>query len=116
VQRVDWLGWFPFPQASIQFVEADGVTPTPAAAALDLARTWLIHQHVRSCSPDRRNVWTCRLTQAGRDSWIYWVPEGRAHITTPRGSRRVQTVTGDVTATRAGKRIVVTSAPIRVYH
>jgi len=61
-------------------------------------------------------VWTCRLTQAGRDSWIYWVPAGRAHITTPRGSRRVQTVTGDVTATRAGKRIVVTSAPIRVYH
>jgi polysaccharide biosynthesis protein PslG len=117
VERVQWLGWFPFPQAAIQFVQTDRTTPTPAAAALDLARSWLIHQHVRSCAADRKtHVWTCRLTRAGHESWIYWVPKGSRHIVAPRGSRHVQTVTGAVTGTSAGRRIVVTSAPIRVYH
>ena len=114
---MQWLGWFPFPQAAIQFVKADGTTPTRAAAALDIARSWLIDQHVRSCVADpRTHVWTCRLTQGGRESWIYWVPQGSKHITAPRGSRYVQDVTGDVMRTHAGRRISVTSAPIRVYH
>lgn len=117
VGRVDWLGWFPFPHASIQFVEADGTTPTPAAAALDLARSWLLHQHVRSCAADQKtHVWTCLLSAGGRDSWIYWVPKGSKQINVPHGSRHVQAVTGDVTRTHAGQRIRVTTAPFRVYH
>ena len=117
VQRVYWLGWFPFSQGAIQFVRDDEVTPTAAASALTVVRRWLINQHVRSCvENERTHVWTCHLVRDGRDSWVYWSTHGRAYVKAPPGSRHVESVSAGVIRTRAGKRLTVTGSPVRVYH
>ena len=117
VKRVYWLGWFPFSQGAIQFVEADGTTPTAAASARAVVRRWLINRHVRSCAQNKKtHVWTCQLVRNGRDRWVYWATEGRRHVKAPPRSRHVQTVAGDVAWTRVGRRLTVTSSPILVYH
>jgi polysaccharide biosynthesis protein PslG len=117
MKRVYWLGWFPFKEAQIQFVQSDGTTPTVAATALGVVRGWLVHQHARPCARDKKkHLYTCKLVRAGRASWVYWTTKGKTAVRAPKGSRHVATMLGDVSRTHAGKRIRVTSAPIRVYH
>ena len=117
VKRVYWLGWGQFPRMSIRMVGADGTTPTAAGRAYSVVRGWMLGQHVTSCVRGRTTlVWTCTLVKAGRASRVYWVRSGTAHVRAPKGARHVATTSGVVSDTQAGKRLKVTTSPIRVYH
>jgi len=117
VKRVYWLGWFRFSEAAIQLVKPDGVTPTPAAASLRVVTSWLLRQHAGPCTRNAKtHVWSCKLVRKSRASWVYWTTRGKAVVRAPKGSRHVATMTGAVSGTRAGKKLTVTSAPMRVYH
>lgn len=117
VKRVYWLDWAHIDEAAVQLVERDGVTPTPAATSLGVVQGWLTGQRASACSrATRTHVWSCRLVKHGRASWVYWVEKGTSHVTAPKGARHVDTMTGGSKATRAGKRLTVTNAPMRVRH
>ena len=117
VRRVYWLGWFPFKEARIQFVKADGTRKTVAAKALGVVRGWLIRQHVHPCARNKKeHLYTCKLVRAGRASWVYWTTRSKAVVRAPEGSRKIESMTGKVSGTHSGKRIAVTSAPVWVHH
>lgn len=116
VRRVYWLGWFHFTEGKIQLVKDDGTTATLAAKALGVVRSWLIHQHVRGCRLGKAHLYTCKLVKAGRASWVYWTTKGKTVVRAPEGSRKVETMTGDVVGTHSGKRRTVTSAPVWFHH
>jgi hypothetical protein len=117
VKRVYWLGWAQFPTMSIRMVRADGQTPTAAGMAYSVVRGWMLGQHVTSCARGPKTlVWTCTLVKAGRATKVYWVRSGTAQVRAPKGARHVATTSGVVSGTHAGKRLRVTTSPIRVYH
>ena len=117
VRRVYWLGWARIAELGIQLVQSDGVTPTVAGKAYTVVAHWMAGQHVRSCThSSRTHIWTCTMVKSGRASWVYWVASGKAQVRAPQGARKVQTMAGRTSSTRAGRMLTVTNAPIWVHH
>jgi len=117
VKRVYWLGWAHIDEVAIQMVQADGVTRTAAGNAFATARTWMAGQRVAGCTRAKAtHVFTCKLVRAGHASWVYWTTAGTAKVRVPQGARHLQRMGASPTATTAGKRISVTTSPVRVYH
>lgn len=117
VKRVQWLAWADINELAIQMVQPDGVTPTAAGKAFVMVRAWMIGQSVPSCVSTRAtHLYACKTVRAGHASWVYWTTKGTARVKAPQGSRHLQRMLGTPTATHAGKRITVTTAPVRVYH
>ena len=117
VKRVYWLGWYRFTTMAIQMVRADETTPTPAGKAYSVVRSWLLKQHAHACTRSKKtHVWSCKLVRKGHASYVYWTTKGKTHVRAPKGSRHVETMTGAVSRTHAGKKVTVTTAPVRVYH
>jgi len=117
VKRVYWLGWAHIHEMAIQMVAPNGITRTPAGRSLGVVQTWLTGQRASACSrAAKTHVWSCKLVKKGHASWVYWVNSGKSHVNAPKGSRHIESMTGKSSRTRSGKRLTVTSAPIRVYH
>ena len=117
VKRVYWLGWGRYSTMAIQMVGADGTTPTTAGRAYSVVRSWMLHQHVKGCSFHRsKHLYVCKMVKSGRASWVYWTTRGKTVVRAPKGSRKVVTMLGKTSGTRAGRRLTVTSAPIWVHH
>ena len=117
VQRVYWLGWAHIDELAIQMVRPDQVTPTAAGKAYAMVRSWMIGQTVPTCvSNHKTRLYSCKTVRAGHASWVYWTTAGKTKVTAPKGSRHLQRMLGSPTRTHAGKRFVVTTAPVRVSH
>ena len=115
VKRVYWLGWLRYFNLGISMIDENGGT-TAAGLAFTRVRSWLIGQRARGCTYDTRTgIYACRFVRNSHSSWVYWVQSGSARLRAPAGVRHVQTMYGDVSGTRQGKRIRVTNAPVRVY-
>jgi hypothetical protein len=117
IQRVYWFDWGRLDVVDIEMVETDGVTPSAAGKAFSRVEKWLTGQKIHACQRDRRShVYTCTLSRGRHTSWIYWVPKGKKTVRAPKGARRVQSVTGQVSHTHHHKKVRVTSSPVLVYH
>jgi hypothetical protein len=117
VRRVYWLGWARIAELGIQLVQSDGTTPTAAGRAYRVVHGWMAGQRVRGCARNSRtHVWTCTMVKSGRASWVYWINSGKAHVRAPKGARKVETMAGRTSSTRAGRTLTVTKAPIWVHH
>jgi hypothetical protein len=116
VKRVYWLGWGSYPTMDIALATADG-SPTKAGRAYRTVATWLRGQRPGGCAHNsKRHLYTCKLVKSGRASWVYWTTKGKTVVRLPKGSRKVVSMTGEVSRTHGGKRLTVTSSPVWVHH
>jgi hypothetical protein len=117
VKRVYWLGWSRIGEVGIQMVQRNGVTRTAAGRAYATVERWMLGQRAPSCERRRgSHLYACKMVRAGQVSWVYWTTRGTAVVRAPTGSRHLQRVRERVRGAHAGQRILVTTAPVRVYH
>ena len=117
VGRVYWLGWAHINEVGIQMVQSDQTTPTAAGKAFATVQRWMLGQTVSSCTRTRgTQLFTCKLTRAGRTTWVYWTTAGTATVRAPKGAGHLERLQGSVARTSTGKRFVATTSPVRVYH
>jgi hypothetical protein len=117
VKRVYWLGWANIAEMGIQMVQSDHVTPTAAGKAYLMVRSWMTGQTVPACTFTKaKHLYACKMVLSGHASWVYWTTSGTTKVVVPKGSRHLQRLLATPTGTQAGKRITVTTSPVRVYH
>lgn len=90
--RVYWLGWYNSPALGINMVGGDG-SPTAAADAYRIARSWMAGTNYRGCKV-RRGFWSCTATTSRELRRIMWSVKGRTTVKRPRRTLRLESQNG----------------------
>lgn len=83
-ERYLWYAWGPATTFCAATTRADGITPTPAARALDIIQQWLIGARILAVTVDGARTWTLHLRMPnGTRGWIMWNPNATVAFTLP---------------------------------
>ncbi|MDR7252086.1 hypothetical protein J2X46_001062 [Nocardioides sp. BE266] len=112
MQRTYWLGWFSNSTMAINMADSTGRALGPGKSYA-VVRSWLNRTNFKGCTT-RKGLWRCTAKKGGEVRTIYWKRRGKATITTPRSTVRVENQNGAVDDRGGRTTVRVTSRPIMV--
>ena len=83
VQRFYWYAWDNHNWVSLETVEADDKTPTPAGQAYGIIQTWMVGASMDGCDKSDDGTWTCHLHRGNDSQWIVWNADTTKAFTVP---------------------------------
>jgi GH35 family endo-1,4-beta-xylanase len=72
LQRIFWYSWDNHDWVSLQTVEADDKTPTPAGQAYGTIQKWMVGASMDGCDKSDDDTWTCHMHRGSNSQWIVW--------------------------------------------
>lgn len=110
VKRVYWYGWHAGTFASVQMAQADGSPAAPARAFATVAR-WM-NGSMGACLRDGSGTYTCTIRYSRGKGHVKWNPSRNVKVSAPSYTTHRENMYGASTATRAGARLTIGSAPV----
>jgi GH35 family endo-1,4-beta-xylanase len=83
IQRVYWYAWDNHNWVSLETVEADDKTPTPAGQAYGTIQNWMVGASMDGCDKSDDGTWTCHLHRGNDSQWIVWNADATKSFTVP---------------------------------